>query len=174
MLLSLKFLSLFVKKNPVSWKSNVLFSFKCNPMDRGAWRAKQSMGSQKSATTMDRGAWRAIQSMGSQEPATTDRLNLPTQAKVTIRVIGFTKYSDPLVSWMLQEEKIHPVILAEKIVSYKLIMGHSYMFKSIKDLSVKKSNQFNTNPQQQCCNSEFKRKTCKINLFWMFCHQHLT
>ena len=154
MLLSLKFLSLFVKKNPVSWKSNVLFSFKCNPMDRGAWRA--------------------IQSMGSQEPATTDRLNLPTQAKVTIRVIGFTKYSDPLVSWMLQEEKIHPVILAEKIFSYKLLMGHSYMFKSIKDLSVKKSNQFNTNPQQQCCNSEFKRKTCKINLFWMFCHQHLT
>ena len=39
MLLSLNFLSLFKKKNPVSWKSNVLFSVKCNPMDRGAWRA---------------------------------------------------------------------------------------------------------------------------------------
>ena len=39
MLLSLKFLSLFEKKNPVSWKSNVVFSVKCNPMDRGAWRA---------------------------------------------------------------------------------------------------------------------------------------
>ena len=64
MLLSLKFLSLFVKKNPVSWKSNVLFSFKCNPMDRGAWRAIQSMESYTVHGELY-SPWRAIQSMES-------------------------------------------------------------------------------------------------------------
>lgn len=43
--------------------------------------------------------------------------------------------------------KIHPSILAKKVIPWGLVTGHSSIFKDIKDLSVKRSNPYNTNPQ---------------------------